>query len=107
MLQNAETEIITMCQARNFWKEIQAVNAGNRVPSTNSIHQLNPFLNEDGVLRVGGKLVKSHLSHELKHPVLVLKYFIILQSIIRYYHEKTAHSVRGMTSMKLEMQVSR
>ena len=92
MLQNAETEIITMCQARNFWKEIQAVNAGNRVPSTNSIHQLNPFLNEDGVLRVGGRLVKSHLSHELKHPVLVLKYFIILQSIIRSTIMKRLHT---------------
>ena len=92
MLQNAETEIITMCQARHFWKEIQAVNAGNRVPSTNSIHQLNPFLNEDGVLRVGGRLVKSHLSHELKHPVLVLKYFIILQSIIRSTIMKRLHT---------------
>ena len=27
MLQKAETEIIKICQARHFWKEIKAVNA--------------------------------------------------------------------------------
>ena len=30
-----------------------------------SINQLVPFLDKDGVLRVGGRLVKSNLSHEL------------------------------------------
>ena len=62
-----------MCQARHFWKETKAINAGKRVPRTSSIHQLDPFLDKDGVLRVGGRLVKSSLSHELKHPVLVPK----------------------------------
>ena len=47
MLQKAETEIIKMCQARHFWKEIETVNAGNRVPSTSSIHQLDPFLDTE------------------------------------------------------------
>ena len=97
MLQKSETEIIKMCQAGHFWKEIEAVNAGNRVPSTSSIHQLDPFLDKDGVLRVGGRLVKSNFSHQLKHPALLLKYCTISQLIIRYYHEKTAHSERGMT----------
>ena len=65
------------------------------MPRTSSIHQLDPFLDKDGVLRMGGRLVKSNLS--LKHPVLVPKYCNISQLIIRYYHEKTAHSGRGMT----------
>ena len=47
MLHKAETEIIKMCQARHFWKEIETVNAGNRVPSTSSIHQLDPFLDTE------------------------------------------------------------
>ena len=97
MLQKAETEIIKMCQARHFWKEIKTVNTGNRVSRTSSIHQLDPLLNKDGVLRVDGRLVKSNLSLELKDPVLVPKYCNILELIIRYYHEKTAHFGRGMT----------
>ena len=73
MLQKAETEIIKMCQARHFWKEVKAVNAGNRVSSTSSIHQLDPFLDKDGVLRMGWRLLKSNLSYELKHPVFIPK----------------------------------
>ena len=97
MLQKTGTKIIKMRQARHFWKKIKAANAGNKVPSTSSIHQLDPFLDKGGVHRVGGRLLKSNLSHELKHPVLFPKYYTLSQLIIRYYHEKTAHSGRGMT----------
>ena len=65
------------------------------MPRTSSFHQLDPFLDKDGVLRVGGRLVKSNLSQE--HPVLVSKRCNISQLIIRYYHEKTAHPGKGMT----------
>ena len=89
--------MIKICQARHFWKKIKAVNAGDRVSRASIIHQLDPFLDKDGVFRVGGRLLKSNLSHELKHPVFVHKYCNIPQLIIRYYHKKTAHSGRGMT----------
>ena len=58
MLQRAETEIIKMCQSSHFWKEIEAVNAGNRVPSTSSIHKLDPFLDKYGVLQSGWETFK-------------------------------------------------
>ena len=47
MLQKPETEIIKMCQARHFWKEIEATNAGIRVPSASSIYQLGPFIDRN------------------------------------------------------------
>ena len=83
MLQKPETEIIKMCQARHFWKEIE-----NRVPIASSIYQLGPFIDRNCVFRVGERLVKSNLSHGLKHPVLFPKYYTISQFIISYYHEK-------------------
>ena len=79
MLLKVETEIIKICQARHFWNEIEAVRAGNRVPNTSSIHQLDPYLDKDGVFRVGRRLVKLNLSYELKHSVLVPKYYTISQ----------------------------
>ena len=78
-----------------FLERDKSSHAGSRVPRISSIHQLDPFLDKDGVLRVGGRLVKSNLSHE--HPVLVPKRCNISQLIFRYYHEKTAHSGKGMT----------
>ena len=100
MFQKAETEIIKMSNISKgkeikISKEIKAVNAGNRVSSTSGIHQSYPFLDKDNILRLGGSLVKSNLSHALKHPVLILKYCIISQLIIRYYHEKTHNQEEG------------
>ena len=44
MLQKAETEIIKKCRAKYFWKVIETVNVGSRVPRTSSINHLDPFL---------------------------------------------------------------
>ena len=60
ILQKVETEIINMCQAKYFRKEIEAANAGNK---HKYIHQLDPFLDRDAVLRVGRRLGKSNLTH--------------------------------------------
>ena len=73
MLQKAETEVIRMCHARHFLKEIDAVNVRNRMPSTNSIHKLDQYLDKDSALTLVWRLVKSNSSLELKHPVLVPK----------------------------------
>ena len=97
MLQKEEAEIVKMCQAKHFSKEAEAINTKNRELSTSRIHQLDLFLDKDGVFRVGGRLANENFSHELKHTVFVSKYCTISQLIIRHYHEKTAHSGRGMT----------
>ena len=94
IFQKTGTEIIKIYQPRYLWKETEAVNARNRVPGKISTHKLDPFFDKDGVLRVAGRLLKSNLSHELKHPILVHKYCTISQLIIRCYHEKTVYSGR-------------
>ena len=67
MLQKEEAEIIKICQAKHFSKETESVNARKRVLSTSGVHQLDLFLNKDGVFRVGGRLANENFSHELKH----------------------------------------
>ena len=54
-------------------KGIDAVNTRNRMPSTNSIHKLDQYLDKDSAPRLVWRLVKSNSSLELKHPVLVPK----------------------------------
>ena len=61
-------------------KEIGTVNVGKIIPSTSSIHQLDPFLYKCSVFhRVPGTLSKSYFNCELKHLVLVSKFYIIPQ----------------------------
>ena len=105
MLQKAETEIIKICQARYFLKEVDAVNAGNRVPTTRRFHQLDPFVDKDCVLRVGERLVKWNLSQELKHPVLVPKYCTIHNWSSGIIMKRLHTQEEEWSSMKLEVQL--
>ena len=80
LLNEAEIEIIKMVQARKFAAEIKPLrprdfssDGEGRLKGNSKISQLDPFLDEDGVLRVGGRLCKSYLNDDCKHPVLLTK----------------------------------
>ena len=62
-----------------------------------SIYKLDPYLHKCGLLRVGGRIQKSAISEEIKHPVLLARNSEIAVMIIRWCHEKVAHSGRDIT----------
>ena len=95
--QKAETAVIKLCQKRTFQKEISTLENGRAISSQCSIFKLDPFLDNDGVLRVGGRIKKANLDYRLKHPVLLPKEGHITHAIIRDHHEKVALAGRGMT----------
>ena len=57
-----------------------------------SNYKLDPCLG-----KVGGRIQKSIVSEEMKHPVLLARKSEIAVMIIRWCHEKVAHSGRGIT----------
>ena len=61
-----------------------------------SVYKLDPFIDERGLLRVGGSLRKSNLHFTGVHPILLNKGSCITRLIVEWCHQKTAHS-----SMKL------
>ena len=60
------------------------------------IYKLDPYLDKCGLLRVGGRIQKSAISEEIKHPVLLARTSEISVMIIRWCHEKVAYSGRGI-----------
>ena len=64
---------------------------------TSSLYRLDPFLDEDGVLRVGGRIRNALVSYEIKHPVILPSKGHITALLVRYYHERISHQGRGMT----------
>ena len=57
---------------------------------------LTPFLDHDHVLRVGGRLQKSSLSHESKHPAILAAHLLV-DLIIRHTHVTQCHSGLQLT----------
>ena len=112
-IQVAETRIIKILQNEFFEDEIMKlrsidalVNQQDRTSKAEKksylkghsrLYRLDPFLDADGVLRVGGRLRHSSVSDNVKFPIILPKASHITTLIIRHYHEQVCHQGRGMT----------
>ncbi|GFX55375.1 integrase_H2C2 domain-containing protein [Trichonephila clavipes] len=69
-INQAEVTLIRIVQLQEFKRDIMSLKENNRVSAESLIKSLNPFLDKDGVLRVGGRLCNSDLNFECKFPVI-------------------------------------
>ena len=116
-LEEAEREIIKHIQNVAFPTELETLrglqgkpNYGTResdkekkgvLRRTSSLYTLDPFVDEQGVLRVGGRIRRASFSESLKNPVILPKSSHITSLIISHVHNKTHHSGRGITLNEL------
>ena len=67
------------------------------VRKSSSIYKLDPYIDGNGLLRVGTWLSQSTMGESVKHPLLIPKGSILARLIIKWCHEKVTHSGRGIT----------
>ena len=96
-LKRAEKEVIKSVQQRHFKEEIMALHNGNSLKSSSKIVKLDPFLDQDGILKVGGRIGKCDISDEFQHPILLPKSCKTADLIMQWCHNKVAHVGRGIT----------
>ena len=87
LLEKAANSIVIMAQVKSFWEEIRVLSAKSdsrvEVNKSSKLYKLDPFLDSDGLLRVGGRLGKSRLSYSEAHPLVLLKQSNISEAIIQ------------------------
>ena len=69
-------------------------NKDKYVKKSSPVYKLDPFL-EDGVIKVGGRLSRSSLPEETKHPTILPKNSRVTELILHETHEATGHSGRN------------
>ncbi|UYV80978.1 hypothetical protein LAZ67_19002335 [Cordylochernes scorpioides] len=84
--------IVKLVQCSEFLHEIQSLNDHCQLPNKNRILDLGPFLDDEGLLRVGGRLQRSNLSSNQKHPMILPKKHHITRLIIQEYHQRYLHA---------------
>ena len=98
MIQKAQEKIFFLVQAESFANEIKQLKSEKKmVPESSSNSQLDQFLDNRGILQVGGNLRKSNLAGEENHPVILPKKCPVSNMIIQWSHHSVAHGARGMT----------
>ncbi|CAC5369945.1 unnamed protein product [Mytilus coruscus] len=68
-----------------------------KLKQTSSLYKLDPFLDSDGIIRVGGRIRRAEYNSAVKHPVIIPRNSHVTELIIRHFHEKAEHQGRGMT----------
>ena len=58
------------------------------------LFRLDPFISDDGLLRVGGRLQRARLEYRERHPILLPKGHHVLRLTVRHYHNQVRHQGR-------------
>ncbi|XP_058792665.1 uncharacterized protein LOC131665048 [Phymastichus coffea] len=78
-------------QRHVFSEELAQLSRGYQLKSCSQTKTLEPFLDNDGVIRVGGRLDRSSLPYDERHPILLPGPTHLAQLVIRWAHERSLH----------------
>ncbi|XP_046392228.1 uncharacterized protein LOC124160418 [Ischnura elegans] len=92
-IEAALTQLIKAAQREVFFNELHDLQRKNQVSSKSSLKMLHAFLDENNVIRVGGRISSSNISYSQKHPIVLppkhhLTKLIVMQEHIRQLHAR-------------------
>ena len=106
-IQTAESDIVKYVQSQSFPEVIKVLQATymksghprkpakrslKKSGSFGSIFKLNPALNNEGLLRVGGRLKNAPIIYEARHPLILPYKHDLSDLIVMHYHRATGHA---------------
>jgi len=84
--------LVRVVQQQVYHEEIQCLNRKVALPSKSAILSLSPFMDENNVLRVGGRLSNSQLPYSQQHPILLPRHHQFTKLLIESEHIKQLHA---------------
>ena len=82
LIERGGLEIIKMVQKQYFTDEMKKLvkpttNDRSNLTKGNSLYKLDPFIDEKGIIHVGGRLRKSQLDQQIMHPIILTKKSVV------------------------------
>lgn len=98
-LRGTEIFVLATVQQEAYAEEVKSLRNGRPLPKSSTLHSLSPYLDGDGLLRVGGRLGKAEhtLGLEVVHPAILPKRHHVSTLLARHFHEKVKHQGRHFT----------
>ncbi|RYZ85504.1 MAG: PAS domain S-box protein, partial [Proteobacteria bacterium] len=88
---NAQSVWIKYHQAKYFSKEIAALNITKQVNRDSPVIKMTPFIDGEGIMRVGGRIKRSTMPFDTKHPIILSSEGRFSHLIAVEAHAKTLH----------------
>jgi len=73
-------------------KELSDLHAGKMVHRSSCLKTLNPFIDDQGLIRVGGRLNYASGLHNFKHPIVLPSKSLVSNLIFKYEHIRLMHA---------------
>ena len=101
-LSRAKTWLFKQAQAKMFPDAVEILQKKKPLPLSNSLQPLNPFLDADGLLRVGGRLSQSLKDYHARHPLILHGKHHLTSLIIQSEHKRLCHAGPKLTLGSLQ-----
>ncbi|XP_068158173.1 uncharacterized protein [Drosophila tropicalis] len=96
-LLSVERALIRTSQRREYLTEIRALGEGRPLPSSSALLNLNPFLDQHGLLRSCGRLrAAESLRYDERHPILLPYSTNFTRLLIELAHRFTLHGANQL-----------
>ena len=100
-LQKAEIYWLSIIQKQYFPEEIARLNKDRELHKSSPLLPLHPFVDGDGLIRVGGRERKSNRAYSTQHPIILHGAHSITRLIIRSEHLRLLHAGPTLLSCSL------
>lgn len=96
-MNNARTILIKEVQGQDFAEDLEYIKEHGHVGPKSKIISLNPFVDDTGLLRVGGRLHNADISKSAKHPIILSCHGRLTDLVIHQAHMLTLHGGPRLT----------
>lgn len=96
-LQQTKATIIREVQREVYADDIRRMEQGESLSKQSPLNKLNPFMDTNAVLRVGGRLARVQMTTNETYPILLPSKHHITQLVIRHVHALVRHQSRHFT----------
>ena len=91
-LMEAERTILQQEQRSKYQSEVTALQSGLPLQVKSDLKTLAPYLDPDGLLRVGGRLRHSPLAEAERHPIILPRRSEVTRMVIADQHRRLLHA---------------
>lgn len=90
-LEESFKRLVLLCQSEAFEQEIECLKKKKPLPSSSQLLELTPFLDADGLLRVGGRIGRAPLPWDTLHQPILPSRHPLTKALLEAYHRRHHH----------------
>lgn len=93
----AKAGIIRSVQCKAFSEELKCLDQGKHIEILSPLRELDPWIDLNGLLKIGGRLGKAQWSQDESKPIIIPGNHHVAMLLIGHYHDEVKHQGRHFT----------